>query len=68
MSVSLHRPPGYVTKAEAADRLGMSTKTLERRIRTEPVLGRILRKGKQVWLRVQDVEAYFRLAQERGSL
>lgn len=63
-----HQPPGYLSKAEAAERLGISTKTLERRLKTEPTLARVLRKGRQVFLPVQDVEAYFRRVQERGYI
>lgn len=63
-----YRPPGYVTKAEGAQRLGVCTKTLDRRIKNEAGLFRILRKGRQVWLREDDVEAYFELSQQRGHL
>lgn len=61
-------PPGYLSKSEAAERLGMSVKTLDRRRMTEPTFGRELRKGRQVFLSVQGVEAYARLSRERGYL
>jgi len=68
MANRIYSPPGYWTKAQAAQRLGMSTKTLERRMKTERLLSRVLRKGRQVWLRTQDVDAYFRLGEERGYI
>lgn len=61
-------PPGYMSKAEAAKRLGISTKTLDRRIKTEPILSGILRKGRQVFLRAESVEAFFELCEERGQI
>jgi predicted site-specific integrase-resolvase len=64
----IRRPPGYLTKDEAAERLGMSVKTLDRRMKTEPVLRRVMRKGQRVLLLESAVEAYFKLAQERGSI
>ena len=68
MSRSDRRPPGYVTKTEAADRLGVSERTVDRRQRKEEWLTRVLRVGRRVWLRAADVEAYFRLSVERGHL
>lgn len=61
-------PEGYLTKAEAAARLGMSTKTLERRMKTEPLLQRVLRKGRQLLFPADAISAYFQLAEERGQL
>lgn len=61
-------PPGYLSKAEAAERLGISVKTLDRRMKTEQLLSRVLRKGRQVFLRIEDVQAYFRHGQERGFI
>ncbi len=62
------RPPGYVTRAEAAEQLGISEKTLERRMKTENALARVLRIGRRVWLLASDVDAYFQRSQERGYL
>ena len=62
------RPPGYLSKAEAADRLGISEKTLDRRMRAEDFAARVLRVGKRVWVLASDVDAYFRRGQERGYL
>lgn len=61
-------PPGYLTKADAARRLGVCLKTLERRMKTEPVLSDVLRKGRQIFFRERDVEAYYKLAQQRGYI
>ena len=68
MSHMLRRPPGYLTKAEAAERLGFSQKTLDRRMKTEPCLARALRIGQRVWLREDDISAYFKRSQDRGYL
>lgn len=62
-------PPGYLSKSQAAERLGMSTKTLDRRTKTEPALGRVTRKGRQggqVLFPIEVVEAYAQLAEKRG--
>lgn len=61
-------PPGYITKAEAAERLGVSTKTLDRRRKSEDSLSRTLLKGRQVLFLVSDVEAYFKCCKARGRL
>jgi len=66
--MAIHRPPGFLTKTEAAERLGMSSKTLERRIKTEELLSRVVRKGRQVFLSERDVEAYFARGIERGYI
>lgn len=63
-----HCPPGYLSKAEAAQRLGVSVKTLDRRMRTEKLLTNVLRKGRQVFLPIEALDAYFRLGQERGYI
>lgn len=68
MAAPRYCPPGFLSKSQAAQRLGVSTKTLERRMKTEPLLSRVLRKGRQVFLSVDDVEAYFRLGRERGFI
>lgn len=62
------RPPGYLTRAESAEYLGISEKTLERRMKSEQFVARVLRVGRRVWLLASDVEAYFRLGQERGYI
>lgn len=46
----------------------MSTKTLERRMKTEPLLQRVLRKGRQLLFPADAISAYFQLAEERGQL
>lgn len=61
-------PPGYLSKAEAARRLGISVKTLDRRMKTESLLSRVLRKGRQVFLPADVVEEYFRHGQQRGYI
>lgn len=61
-------PPGYLSKAEAARRLGISVKTLDRRMKTESHLARVLRKGRQVFLPEKDVMEYFRFGEQRGYI
>ncbi|GJM17941.1 MAG: hypothetical protein DHS20C14_01540 [Phycisphaeraceae bacterium] len=68
MPIASYCPPGYLTKTDAAQRLGMCLKTLERRMKTEPVLSQVLRKGRQVFFSERAVEAYYKLAQQRGYL
>ncbi len=68
MSRNTPRPPGYVSKAETAERLGISVKTLDRRMKMEGILGRVLRKGRQLWFPLQEVEAFFELCQRRGRI
>ena len=68
MQQEIRRPEGYVTKNEAAAKLGISVKTLDRRMQTEELLARVLRIGRKVWLRATDVDAYFKVAQERGYI
>lgn len=63
-----HNPPGFMSKVQAALRLGMSTKTLDRRLKTEPLLRDLIRKGKQIFIRETAVEAYYQHSQERGHL
>jgi len=66
--MAMRRPAGFLTKAEAAERLGMSTKTLERRMKREELLSRVVRIGKRVLLPEKNVEAYLKRAVERGYL
>ena len=61
-------PPGFMTKADVAKRLGYSTKTLDRRRKAEKVLGRILLKGNQLFFPESNVEAYFEHCKQRGWL
>ncbi len=61
-------PPGYLSKAQAAKRLGISIKTLDRRRQTEPTLDAELNKGGQLLFREPVIEAYFRLCKERGYI
>ncbi len=61
-----HCPEGYCSKAEAARRLGISEKTLDRRRQAEPLLANVLCIGRRVLLPIRDVEAYFHLCQQRG--
>lgn len=64
--VLIRRPDGYVSKSEAADRLGISEKTLERRIKGGEMRAKLLLAGRRVWLLASDVEAYFTLCRQRG--
>ena len=68
MELKGRRPPGYMTKTEAAEHLGISEKTLERRLKTEAQLARVLRIGRRVWLLASDVESYFRKSEQRGYI
>ena len=57
-----------MTKRETAEHLGVSEKTLERRAKTEPLLQRVLRKGRQVFWPVEAVEEYRRHSVDRGYI
>lgn len=62
-------PPGYLSKAEAAERLGISTKTLDRRRSKEPLLkANELRKGNQVFFPHAAIAEFFELCQKRGHI
>lgn len=61
-------PAGFMTKYEAAERLGLSTKTLDRRRKSEPLLQQTLRKGNQVLFREAVIQRYFALCEQRGHL
>ena len=64
-----HCPPGYLSKADAARHLGVSTKTLDRRRAIEPMLkDHELRKGNQVYFPRRVVEQYFQMCQKRGRI
>lgn len=59
-------PAGYLSKADAAAKLGVSEKTLDRRLKAGDLVAATLVAGRRLWLKAADVEAYFRLVQERG--
>lgn len=61
-------PSGYLDKRDAAEYLGMSTKTLDRRRQTEPLLQRTLRKGRQLFFLEESVRQYLELAKQRGCI
>ena len=67
MARMIRRPPGYVSKAEAAERLGISEKTLERRMKAEDLGARVLRVGRRVFLLAADVEAHSVLVKSGGT-
>lgn len=62
------RPPGHYNKKEAANRLGISEKTFDRRRKTEPMLSKVLRKGKETWYLEEVIEAYWDLGMKRGYI
>lgn len=63
-----YRPPGYINKEESAAVLGVSTKTFDRRRKTEPLLAESLRIGNQLWFLEKLIYAYFEYGVKRGSL
>lgn len=64
-----HCPPGYLSKAEAANELGVSTKTLDRRRALEPLLkSSEFRKGNQIYFPQSVIAEYFQLCQKRGHI
>lgn len=60
------RPEGYLTKSEAADRLGISEKTLDRRIKAGEMCTKLLLAGRRVWVLARDVDSYFVICKQRG--
>ena len=68
MGTERYCPPGYLSKKQAAERLGICVKTLDRRLKTQQLVAAVLRKGRQVYLSARDIEAYFRNGQERGYI
>ena len=61
-----NRPEGHYSKQEAAAKVGICTRTLDRRRKLEGVLPRVLKAGRNLWFPVSDVEAYIKLTRERG--
>jgi len=61
-------PPGYLSKRQAAERLGVSTKTVDRRLKLGDLHVKILRIGRSTWLLESDVEQYFAACKQRGYL
>jgi len=62
------RPPGHISKKEAASRLGICEKTFDRRRKTEPMLSNVLLKGKELWFLEEVIQAYWDLGMKRGYL
>jgi predicted site-specific integrase-resolvase len=59
---------GYLTKKQAAAKLGVSPKTLERRIKQEGILADAIKKG-QEWLYPESsVQAHFAACKRRGYI
>lgn len=57
MNDQLNRPRGYVAKEEATERLGVGVKTIDRRLKTEPILAAdCLRAGRRLWIAETCVE------------
>lgn len=63
---TLNRPAGHFTKQEAAEKLGVCPRTLDRRRALEGVLPRFLKAGRNLWFPERDVEAYVKLTRDRG--
>ena len=61
-----NRPAGHFSKQETAAKVGVCTRTLDRRRALEGVLPRVLKVGKRLWFPERDVEAYIKLTRERG--
>ena len=68
MNHDVRRPRGYISKSDAARVMGISVKTLDRRMALGECRIRTLRIGTRVWLLESDVERYFAECQERGYL
>lgn len=61
-----NRPPGHLSKLEAAAWVGVCPRTLDRRRTLEGALPRVLKAGRNLWFPERDVEAYVKLTRERG--
>jgi len=62
-------PPGYLSKEQAAARLGVGVKTLDRRLKTEPMLANAtIRAGRRLWIAEERVRRFFDHAQQRGCI
>lgn len=60
-------PPGYLSKEQAAERLGVGVKTLDRRLKTEPILAAdCIKAGRRLWIAEICVERFFEYARKRG--
>lgn len=68
MSHAIPHPHGYMSKEEAAEFLGVGVKTIDRRIKSEPLLCEILKAGRRVWLSENCVRAYFEFGKKRGRI
>lgn len=67
--MSFRGPPGYLSKEQAAKRLGVGVKTLDRRLKTEPILSAdCLRAGRRLWIAEICVERFFDCARKRGRI
>lgn len=65
----MHRPPGYITKEEAAQRLGVGVKTIDRRLKSEPLLSEaVLKAGRRLWIAEYCVARFFEYAKKRGCV
>lgn len=65
--MSLNHPPGYLTKEETAKRLGVGVKTVDRRLKTEPILSAdILKAGRRIYIAEYCVIRFFEHARKRG--
>ena len=68
MNKLFRRPRGYITKKEFADLLGVEVKTIDRRLKTEPMLAKVkLRSGQRVWIPEERANAYFEYSKRRGN-
>ncbi|MGP1346814.1 MAG: hypothetical protein ACTS3F_09150 [Phycisphaerales bacterium] len=63
---TINRPQNHLSKQEAAARLGVCTRTLDRRRAIEGALPRVLKAGRNLWFPERDVESYVKLTRERG--
>ena len=61
-------PPGYLNKKACASRIGISSRTFDRRRQLEPLLQEVICVGKQVFFKETAIEEYIRLVQKRGFL
>lgn len=60
-------PPGYLSKEQAAERLGVGVKTLDRRLKSEPILSSdCIRAGRRLWIAESCVDRFFEFARNRG--
>jgi len=65
------RPLGFITKEEFAEILGVCIKTIDRRLKTEPMLMAEkvkLEAGKRIWINENKAKEFFELCQTRGRV